>query len=140
MEWLAYCDEKEVRSMMTSYRSNRFNSFYEGAAAIIHHRVTLLGFFRSLGHSNLKTQSIEADLADDRLLAFVSAVALLYIHLTGPYWELLQSQVKYVELYQYINPMMACFERYELFIKLMMTVAIADLLSSNLLLNKFIHI
>ena len=79
---------------MTSYRSSRFSSFFEGAAAIIRHRRTLLSFFRSRGHSNLKMQSVEADLADNRLLAFVAAVALLYIHLTGPYWELFQSNVK----------------------------------------------
>ena len=112
VEWLAYCEEKGVKSRMTSYRSNRFNSYFEGAAAIIHHRRTLVSFFQSLGHSNLKTQSVEVDLADNRLLAFVAAVALLYIHLTGPYWELLQSDVKYTNLYQYINPMLACFDRW----------------------------
>ena len=89
---------------------------------IIHHRRTLLSFFWSFGHSNLKMPSVEADLADNRLLLFVAAVALLYIHLTGPYWELLQSNVKYVELYQYINPMMACFARYELLLIFFLTI------------------
>ena len=141
MEWLAYCEEKEVRSRMTSYRSNRFNSFFEGAAVIIHHRRTLLSFFRSRGHSNLKMQSVEANLADNRLLAFVAAVALLYIYLTEPCWELLQSKVKCVKLYHYINPMMACIERYELLLiflkQLITTVVIADFcwnfISSNLI-------
>ena len=84
MEWLAYCKEKEMGNRMTSHRSNYFNSFFEGAAMIIHHRRTLLSFFWSFGHSNLKMPSVEADLADNRLLLFVAAVALLYIHLTGP--------------------------------------------------------
>ena len=55
-EWLACCDRWDIKSRMTSYRSNRFNSYFEGAAAVVHHREDLVKFFPNLPHSNLKTQ------------------------------------------------------------------------------------
>ena len=39
----------------------------------------------SASHSNLKMQSVEADLKDDKLAALLCAVALLYFRVTGSY-------------------------------------------------------
>ena len=44
-EWLAFCEELDIKSRMTSDRSNRFNSYFKGAAAVIHHRKALGRFF-----------------------------------------------------------------------------------------------
>lgn len=36
-DWQAYCEEDDVKSYMTIFRSNRLNNFFEGVAAIVHH-------------------------------------------------------------------------------------------------------
>ena len=96
-----------MESFMTSYRSNRFNSFFMGAAAVIHHHEDLKAFLNSgcLGHSNLKIESVAADCTDDILLALVCAVAVLYFQVTGPFWQLLESDVKHADFHLYIQKM-----------------------------------
>ncbi|KAL8580974.1 hypothetical protein ACOMHN_017540 [Nucella lapillus] len=97
-EWLAFLKNK---SLLTSYRSNRFNCFFLSAAAVVHHQHDMKNFLHgsSLGHSNLKIESLAEDLKDDHLLALVCAVALLYFAITGPFWQLLESNTKYFELH-----------------------------------------
>ena len=96
-EWQAFCEEEGMKSHMTSYRGNRFNSFFEGAVAIVHHEEHIKTFFCQgfLSHTNLKLQSVEADINDPRLVALLCAVGLLYLRVTGPYWNLLNSNVPY---------------------------------------------
>ena len=45
-EWQGYCDSIEKQSEMTSYRSNRFNCYFEGAAATIFHQENITAFLR----------------------------------------------------------------------------------------------
>ncbi|KAL8588754.1 hypothetical protein ACOMHN_042096 [Nucella lapillus] len=66
----------------------------------------------SLGHSNLKIESLAEDLKDDHLLALVCAVALLYFAITGPFWQLLESNTKYFELHTYIQQLERSVERW----------------------------
>lgn len=110
-EWLSFLENK---SLLTSYRSNRFNCFFVSAAAVIHHLQEMKTFLHSglLGHSNLKIDSLAEDIKDSNLLALVCAVALLYIALTGPFWKLLESEKKYYELFVYIQRMESCMEKW----------------------------
>jgi len=62
-----------------------------------------------MSHSSLKLQSIEADLQDQRLVTLLSAVALLYFRVTGPYWKLLQSDVRYTRFHIYVQKMATLF-------------------------------
>lgn len=112
-EWLAHCAEHNVKSCMTSYRSNRFNCFFKSAAAIIYHQAHLQDLFdsRRLSHTNGKLESVSADCRDVRLLSLVCAVALLYLKVTGPFWKLLESDVKYMELHVYVQQLERCFDR-----------------------------
>ena len=113
-EWLAYCHENGRKSLLTSYRSNRFNCFFQGAAAILFHREDLQSFLTNgyLGRVNLKIDSVKADIVDEKLLSLVCAVALLYLQVTGPYWQLLESSVKHAEFHVYVQMMEACFDRW----------------------------
>ena len=89
-EWLAFYDQARTTSCMTSYRSNSFNSYFEPAAATIHHLDNLPKFLTNsfLGHSNTKIESMAADLGDGSLLAHVCAVAVLFLPVTGPVFQL----------------------------------------------------
>ena len=85
-----------------------------GAAAVIHHLGDLQSFLNKgyLGHSNLKTESVKADCNDDMLLSLVCAVAVLYLRVTGPYWQLMESSVKHPDFHVYVQKMEACFDRW----------------------------
>ena len=80
-EWQAFCEEG-MKSHMTTYRGNRFNSFLEGAATIVHNEEHIKTFFSQgfLSHTNLKLQSVEV-------------------------WNLLNSNVPYARLHVYIQQM-----------------------------------
>ena len=108
-EWLAFCDQVGATSYITSYRSNRFNCYFETAAAIIYHLDHLRMFLTKgcLGHSNMKIESVIADLGDDILLSLVCAVAVLFFRLTGPFFQLVQSKVRYSDFHVYIQKMEA---------------------------------
>ena len=113
-EWLGFCEEARKKSCMTSYRSNRFNSYFLGAAAIIYHLDDIRSFLSKgyLSHSNLKIESVAADCGDNTLLALVCAIALLYLRVTGPFWELLESKEKYTDFHKYVQQMEGCFNRW----------------------------
>lgn len=112
-EWQAHCAEHNVKSCMTSYRSNRFNCFFQPATAAIHHQTQLQDLFDSgrLSHTNGKLESVSADCRDVRLLSLVCAVALLYVNVSGPFWRLLESDIKYFELHVYVQQLESCLER-----------------------------
>ena len=113
-EWQGYCDSIQKRSEMTSYRSNRFNCYFEGAAATIFHQEDIIAFLQDgVSHLNLKVQSVEADLQDQRLVTLLSAVARLYFRVTGPYWKLLKSDVPYTRFHIYVQKMATLFARWQ---------------------------
>ena len=104
--WEAYCSLKGINSYIKSYRSNRFNNYFEGAASLHYHREAvqelLSNYFTS---PNLKLQSVLADSQSDELDTLLCAVGITYFVLTGPYWQLVTSQIEYLDLYKYITPM-----------------------------------
>ncbi|KAL3889614.1 hypothetical protein ACJMK2_001950 [Sinanodonta woodiana] len=65
-EWIAFCSQRIIKSMVTSYHNNRFNNYFEGAAALIHHKSDIVSFLKNgnLGHSNLKLESVDVDAHD----------------------------------------------------------------------------
>ena len=63
---------------------------------------------------NLKLQSVEADLQDQRLVTLLSAVALLYFRVTGPYWKLLKSDVPYTRFHIYVQKMATLFTHWQI--------------------------
>lgn len=113
-DWLAFCEHKGLKTQLTSYRSNRFNSFFLGAAALIHHLEDLQSYLQDgyLSHNNLLIDSVRADLIDENLLSLVCAIAILYLRVTGPFWQLLESSVKYTDFHRYIQMMETCMDRW----------------------------
>ena len=69
------------------------------------------GSSQNLTHSNLKIQGVGDDMKDEQLMAFVAAIDLLYLRVTGPYWELLQSDTKYTELHHYVKDLSHAVDR-----------------------------
>ena len=98
LESKEYCCRCGKKSEITSYRQNRFNCYFEVAAATVHHTEVKLAFLSILfaSHTNLKMQRIEADLQDEGLIAPLCVVAIFYPTATGPYWALLYGDVPYI--------------------------------------------
>ncbi|GFS27350.1 nucleoprotein TPR-like [Elysia marginata] len=96
LEWLAFCEERDVSSKLPSYRSNRFNCFFEGAARLIQNLSTIQEFLSGsfLGHDNLLIDSVRKDSNDRNLMILVSTLGFTYLHFTGPYWQFVRSNAK----------------------------------------------
>ncbi|GFO06388.1 metabotropic glutamate receptor 4-like [Plakobranchus ocellatus] len=93
VEWLAFCEEQDIPVKLPSFRSNRFNCYFEAAAKLLQNinagKMFLDGGF--LAHENLLIDSVRGDAADDTLMTLVSALSVLFIHFTGPFWALIKS-------------------------------------------------
>jgi len=98
-KWQAFCRAHNIRSIITSYKDNRFNSVFEGAAQVMHHIHDLLNFLELLGSKNLKVKSLYYDLQDSYVISIIHAAALTYVQITRPFWEfVIQDKVPYISL------------------------------------------
>ena len=76
-KWLAYCRHSGIKSLLQSYRDNRFNALFETAAQVHLHKQDLLTFFGLLDEKNLMLQSVYQDLSDPRIRSMVHAIAVV---------------------------------------------------------------
>ncbi|GFR61946.1 hypothetical protein ElyMa_000117500 [Elysia marginata] len=107
VEWLAFCQEQDVPvcSRLPSYKSNRFNCYFEAAARLIQLHETILSFLNGsyLSHSNLLIDSVREDNKDCLLMALVAVVAFFFLHFTCPYWQLMQSKTPFSKLHSFVQ-------------------------------------
>ncbi|RXM93880.1 hypothetical protein EOD39_18610 [Acipenser ruthenus] len=116
-EWLAFCKANGKASKVPSGRSNRFNNFFEGAAALIHHHMDIVAFFSDehvLKRLNVIQESICDDVQDPILQAFVCVFAVVYFQVIGPYWQLLKSNAEYLDFHKYIQRLHQKFSEWSL--------------------------
>ncbi|KAL8585134.1 hypothetical protein ACOMHN_013150 [Nucella lapillus] len=117
-KWLAYCrstgTKSLLQSLLQSYRDNRFNALFETAAQVHRHKQDLFAFLSMLENKNLMLQSVFEDLTDPRARSMVHALAVVYVHITGPYWDLVNSKrVQYLELYIFIQSLADAISRWK---------------------------
>ncbi|XP_028673851.1 solute carrier family 52, riboflavin transporter, member 2 isoform X1 [Erpetoichthys calabaricus] len=105
-EWSAFCEVNGKTSKVISARSNRFVHFFEGAAALMHHYVDIATFFTesyNSGTRNVIQESVQDDLFDETLQSLLCVLALVYLKVIGPYWQLLTSKAKYIDFRKYVQ-------------------------------------
>ncbi|KAL8621575.1 hypothetical protein ACOMHN_026246 [Nucella lapillus] len=113
-KWLAYCRSTGTKSLLQSHRDNRFNALFETAAQVHHHKQDLFTFLSMLENKNLMLRSVFEDLTDPRVRSMVHALAVVYVHITGPYWDLVNSKrVQYLELYILIQSLADAISRWK---------------------------
>lgn len=104
--WVAFCEEKENPSKLAMKPSNRFNSYFEVAAGLVHHYKELPLFFSDLltlySDANIILESVAADATDSVIQSFVCVLAIVYCKILGPYWQLLKSRAEYSLYSQYL--------------------------------------
>ena len=101
-DWLAFC----TKSKISSYRSNRFNNYFQGAAALTHHRKEIIDMLTNYcTNLNLKLKSVLEDSKCEKIADLIRALGIIYYSVTGPYWLLVQSQVKYLHFHKYVQEM-----------------------------------
>ncbi|XP_046874488.1 uncharacterized protein LOC124466730 isoform X1 [Hypomesus transpacificus] len=106
--WIAFCEEKNNPSQLAVNRSNRFNNYFEAAAGLIHHHGEISLFFSDLllldndDCPNVVLESVAEDANDEVIQAFVCVLAIIYLKILGPYWQLLKSKAEYSLFSQYI--------------------------------------
>lgn len=100
-------------SHIPSFKSNRFNCFFEASAALIFNRHDTSTFSQSgildEDNFNLKLQAFSLEMEDNTLLCLLCAVALIYLKVKGPYWILVNTKVEYADFHFYVKSMMTNF-------------------------------
>ena len=111
--WESHCAENGIKSHISNYRDNRFNCLFENAAHITLHLTDLLTVLSLVKAPNQKVVAVSADLKSKRLMDLVLALALMHIHVTGPFWQMCEfGAVKYIDLgCKYIQPLLAFIEQ-----------------------------
>lgn len=106
--WVAFCEEKQNPSKLAMNESNRFNNYFEAAAGLIHHHKEIALFFSDLLSLNNDTcpnvilESVAADADDAVIQSLVCVLAIVYLKILGPYWQLLKSGGEYSHYSQYL--------------------------------------
>ena len=77
-------------SHISNYRDNHFNCLFENAAQIRLQLTVLLAVLSLVKATNQKVVAASADLKSKRLMDLVIALAVMYIHVTGPFWQMLE--------------------------------------------------
>ena len=93
---------------MISFRGNRFNNTFEGAAAIIHHLQHILVFLCE-EKPNLKIRSVLADLQDEQIVTMLAALDTVYV-CVWTIWVLINSNVHYLDLHVHVKKMTASLQ------------------------------
>ena len=105
-EWLAYLALKQKSSMIINYRGNRFNNLFTGAVSILNHSEDIIDFISNYRENpNDKLQSVLADIKCPDVLSHVSAIAIASMILAEPFWNVINSDEHYLDLYKFIIPL-----------------------------------
>ena len=90
---------------------NRFNNFFEGSAALYHHRKEIINIFANYKVSlNLKLDSVKCDIESSKVQGLLHALGIIFFKVTGPFWAMLNSDVQYVDQYAFIQEMLGHFQ------------------------------
>lgn len=101
--WEAHCAVSGKKSVIGNYRDNRFNALFQTAAEVFHHKNDFVAVLECVTNPNLKLKSVLADLKSDSIMSLVQCLGVVYLKITGPYWNLVTSvEVPYLELYKEI--------------------------------------
>ena len=102
--WEAYCVNRGIKSTIGNYRDNRFSALFQTSAEIILHHEDFLEVLSTCKQPNLKLKSVEADLKSDTICSMMRIFGLIFLKVTGPYWNLITlGCVAYLELYHYFQ-------------------------------------
>lgn len=107
-DWLAFLDSRGQSSLLTSYRSNRFNSVFQGAAATSFHAMDIEEFVTSSGKDNRLLRSVLQDVKCPEILHIMHGISVMWHHFTKPFWDFCLSRVHYLDLHLYIGPFAEC--------------------------------
>ena len=85
--WEAFLQEKEKKkSKITSFRMNRLNNFFLGAATLLFHAEEIEVFLSNYRDNlNLKLESVLADCKCSSLKSLLRALGMIYYKVTGPF-------------------------------------------------------
>ncbi|KAL8559167.1 hypothetical protein ACOMHN_048414 [Nucella lapillus] len=112
--WIAYCSMTGRQSVISSFKANRFNNLFQAAAALHFHRPDIIRFFvEFIPERNSKLTSVLFDAESEKVSVYVLSLALVYLRVTGPYWQLLGCKTHYLDFYMYVVEMRTQLEEWK---------------------------
>ena len=115
--WVVFCKSKDINSLFSSYRSNRFNCLFQNASALLFHRDDIEPFLEKYAFQselNLKLKSILSDLRCDKIMTHVAVLSFCHVFFTEPYWLLMNSKKTYFDFPSYVKKMESILEQWSL--------------------------
>ncbi|KAI8516326.1 hypothetical protein Bbelb_049070 [Branchiostoma belcheri] len=99
---------------MKVFRANRFNILFECAAGVFYHSSHLRTMFEEgyVKAGNKLLRAVLADISSEPLLVGCRALAIIYVHITEPYWRLVESNnVHILDLTKSLKEVMVLFQQ-----------------------------
>ena len=104
--WLAFCILVDQQSAITSFKSNRFNNLFEASAGLHFNQRDISTFMdTSMSSPNWKQEGILLDRQSMEIDNYLVALGLLFYRLTEPYWQLLGTDIIYLDFYKAVFKM-----------------------------------
>ncbi|PIK56892.1 hypothetical protein BSL78_06218 [Apostichopus japonicus] len=99
---------------LEGFRGNRFNSPFVNATASYHHYADAINYISSIDFSgkNLLLKCVEADFSGDVIVTGVRAIVLLERYITSPYMRLIESEVHFSDIGQYMDQLRNCLQKW----------------------------
>ncbi|XP_035695511.1 uncharacterized protein LOC118429173 [Branchiostoma floridae] len=100
---------------MHSFVANRFNILFECAAGVYYHSSHLRTMFEEgyVKAANKLLRAVLADLTCEPLLAGCRALGIIYVHITEPYWRLVERvDVHILDLTKSLQAVLVLFEQW----------------------------
>ena len=105
-QWLSYCEMNNKKSQIISYRANRFNNLYDGARSVLLHRNDIIDFLSNhFSDPNFKLKSVLGDISCEKVYTSIVCLAAIGWYVTSPFWDLVNSNEHYLDLYNFFQPM-----------------------------------
>ena len=89
--WLEDCRQRNVKSIITNYKDNRFNGLFHVAGQIYHHHLDFIRILENHKNSNFRQSTVLTGLKNKKLILLFKCLGLFFYKITGPYWNAITS-------------------------------------------------
>ncbi|GFR67624.1 1-phosphatidylinositol 3-phosphate 5-kinase-like [Elysia marginata] len=89
--WLEDCRQRNVKSIVSNYKDNRFNGLFHVSGQIFYHHFDFIRILQNHKNSNFRQTTVLNGLKNKNFILLLKCLGLYYYKITGPYWHAITS-------------------------------------------------